>query len=307
MDNAPFALQPTAIKEIKAIFNPQLNFNELSDTLRITSNAFNAPQISINLTGFSIQAPAVNIPQNRTLYEDMPAVVFTDLDSFVIEEDGQSVNWSIVQFDDSLLDSVKLSVGNGCEVFPKANLFGQAWIKFLAIDSDNLSDEDSVNIVINPANDAPFFTNIPAWTTAYVDSVFNYLINADDIDIGDILQITVVDTLPLWLNLTDNGDGTANLSGTPDNSDIGGFDIQFMVSDAAVATDIQTLNIVVQKYDIFDVNDDGIVDIFDVQIIAGKRDVGVGNPNYQIAMDFNRDGVIDEQDLEMLIREWRNR
>ena len=52
---------------------------------------------------------------------------------------------------------------------------------------------------------------------------------ASDVDVDDTMEIT--GTHPAWLTLTDNGGGTAQLSGTPTNEYVGTHDIVLTVSD----------------------------------------------------------------------------
>ncbi|MFV2069194.1 MAG: putative Ig domain-containing protein, partial [Pirellulales bacterium] len=82
----------------------------------------------------------------------------------------------------------------------------------------------------NP-NDAPSFQST-AVTSATEDALYTYSIVTTDPDPGDPLMITAVPTLPSWLNLTDNGNGTATLTGTPRNKDIGGNPVTLRVTDA---------------------------------------------------------------------------
>lgn len=46
-----------------------------------------------------------------------------------------------------------------------------------------------------------------------------------------------------------------------------------------------------------DANDDGVVDLADVQVIIDKFGARLGDPNYTLAADTNHDNVIDELDL----------
>jgi MYXO-CTERM domain-containing protein len=66
---------------------------------------------------------------------------------------------------------------------------------------------------------------------------------ASDVDAGDSLTITAT-TLPTWLTLTDNGDGTASLAGTPDNADVGTHSVALEVTDG-MASDTQSFDIAV--------------------------------------------------------------
>ena len=89
--------------------------------------------------------------------------------------------------------------------------------------------QQTFDLNIADVNNAPAFTSTPV-TAATEDAAYSYAITAGDADAGDSLGITV-GPLPGWLTLTDNGDGTATLSGTPGNGDVGDVDITLTVDD----------------------------------------------------------------------------
>jgi hypothetical protein len=91
------------------------------------------------------------------------------------------------------------------------------------------------------ANTAPTFTSTPP-TSAAVDSVYTYTVAATDPNPGDTLTLTAP-TVPAWLALTDNGDGTGTLTGTPGAADAGDIAVQLQVADAAGATATQDFTI----------------------------------------------------------------
>ena len=68
------------------------------------------------------------------------------------------------------------------------------------------------------------------------DAVYIYNITATDVDAGDVLTITGA-TLPVWLTLTDNGNGTAVLTGTPLNEHVGDHNVIINVSDGTTGAD----------------------------------------------------------------------
>ncbi len=77
-------------------------------------------------------------------------------------------------------------------------------------------------------NTLPEFTSTPV-TSATSGQTYTYNITATDVD-GDNLTFTAP-TKPAWLTLTDNGNGTAILSGTPQNSDAGNNLVSLSVFD----------------------------------------------------------------------------
>ena len=63
---------------------------------------------------------------------------------------------------------------------------------------------------------------------------------------GDALTITAP-VLPGWLSLTDHGDGTATLNGTPGNDDVGDHSVSLQVRDTAGLTGTQAFTITVSE------------------------------------------------------------
>lgn len=126
---------------------------------------------------------------------------------------------------------------------PAANFNGTRTLKFKANDGYLDSNEGTVTIEIEGRNDAPVFTSSPV-LGATQGVAYSYAIAADDIDAGDTLAITA-SGLPAWLTLVDNGNGTASLSGTPQNPDVGSHTINLVVTDAAGASDTQNFVVVV--------------------------------------------------------------
>ena len=101
------------------------------------------------------------------------------------------------------------------------------------------------NIEVIETNAPPVFTsNILA--TAVEDDPYLYPITTEDLNQDDTLTITA-STLPAWLTLTDNGDGTATLAGTPVNGDVGSNNVVLVVTDRAGATATQSFTIEVSN------------------------------------------------------------
>jgi len=99
--------------------------------------------------------------------------------------------------------------------------------------------------------DAPTFTST-AGTSVNEEALYSYSITTNDVD-GNSLTITAP-TKPAWLNLTDNGDGTGTLSGTPTNSEVGTHNVTLRVNDGTVDVD-QSFTITVNN-----VNDAPVLD-----------------------------------------------
>ncbi|OQY18304.1 MAG: hypothetical protein B6I35_13235, partial [Anaerolineaceae bacterium 4572_32.2] len=95
---------------------------------------------------------------------------------------------------------------------------GEHGVELRVEDAASAAGTQAFTVTVGNANDAPLFTSAPL-TAATEDIAYTYHITATDADAGDVLTITAP-ILPGWLALTDNGDGTATLSGTPDNGDL---------------------------------------------------------------------------------------
>ena len=100
----------------------------------------------------------------------------------------------------------------------QASDWGHKHVYFYATDSYGDVTRHEVSQLINTP---PIFTSTPV-NTADVGVQYNYTISISDADIvyGDEITILGI-TVPNWLTLTDNGDGTATLIGTPSVSDVG--------------------------------------------------------------------------------------
>ena len=108
-------------------------------------------------------------------------------------------------------------------------------------------------------NDPPQFTSTPV-TTATENVLYTYNITASDPDTGDTLTITAT-TSPAWLTLTDNGNGTATLSGTPTSAEVGDHPVLLRVTDASGLFDTQPFTITVSAgFCDGDLNQDGDID-----------------------------------------------
>lgn len=89
-------------------------------------------------------------------------------------------------------------------------------------------------VSVRPVNDVPTFTS-SAPTAGTEELEYSYSITTDDVD-GDPLTISA-STLPGWLTLVDHGDGSATLSGTPADAEVGANGVVLRVSDGTAGVD----------------------------------------------------------------------
>ncbi|MBU6119472.1 HYR domain-containing protein [Hymenobacter siberiensis] len=96
------------------------------------------------------------------------------------------------------------------------------------------SSDQSTHSLQFVVNSAPSFTSTPAPASLSVvaGQPFSYSISMTDPDLpyGDKLEIETP-TLPAWLTLVDNGDGTGTVSGTPAVADAGSNPVTLVAAD----------------------------------------------------------------------------
>lgn len=117
----------------------------------------------------------------------------------------------------------------------------------LQVSDGTLNSTQQFTIVVSNTNDPPTFTST-ALTTGTQDTTYTYDVTTDDPDTDDTLTITAP-TLPAWLTLTDNGDRTATLSGTPTNDNVGDNNVSLLVSDGTATA---TQNFIINVTDVND-------------------------------------------------------
>ncbi len=135
-------------------------------------------------------------------------------------------------------------------------------------DADNVVEQSYTITVAALPNTAPEITSTPV-TVANAGGVYSYTVQAADID-QDALSFSN-NTLPDWLTLIDNGDGTAELVGTPDHDDAGTHEVVIEVTDGEVVVQHQF--------------------IIDVSAVSE-----VGRISGVVWHDMNADGVIDDDE-----------
>ncbi|WP_375579296.1 MBG domain-containing protein [Marivirga tractuosa] len=166
-----------------------------------------------------------------------------------IEDDVSALTFEIKNNTNPQLFSQVDLTNNILELSFEPNANGTSTITIRCTDSNGLFVEDTFEIELTSVQDPPFFTSSPV-TEVLQDEEYQYLITTDDYDLDDVLSITNIISLPSWLSLNDNGDGTAVLSGSTNNDLVGVYGIALRVSDDKGNTADQFFDI-----EVVDVND----------------------------------------------------
>ncbi len=105
----------------------------------------------------------------------------------------------------------------------------------LAVSDGTVTVEQSFTVTVTGVNDPPAFTSSPV-LAATEDQLYTYAVTAADVDAGATLTLTAP-VKPAWLTLVDAGNGTATLSGTPGNADVGPHAVTLAVSDGTATVE----------------------------------------------------------------------
>ncbi|GAA0894041.1 hypothetical protein GCM10009122_37210 [Fulvivirga kasyanovii] len=110
-----------------------------------------------------------------------------------------------------------------------------------------ISSDQSFSIAVSNTNDAPEFTSPPV-LSARQSVTYTYNISTSDVDAGDSRSIVSTTALPAWLSLTDNGNGSATLTGVHPVNETNNltYPINLKVQDTGGASDTQSFTITVQ-------------------------------------------------------------
>ncbi len=165
----------------------------------------------------------------------------TDLPDLTLNEDSPQIVFDLYQaFDDEedLDINLKFEVSNTAPDIVNATISGQtltitflkdqngtAFITVKCTDTNGAFVEDLIELTVVPVNDPPVFISSPVLSVNQ-DSNYSYLAETNDVE-GNVRYFEL--NGPSWLVLDDNGDGTANISGTPGQADVGDHLVEISV------------------------------------------------------------------------------
>ena len=179
----------------------------------------------LNGPPFMLSTPTLNINEDSGSNS-------LNLSTFVsdTEQAANTLQYTVVSMTNSALFQQATISGTSLNVTPAADKYGSGSITVRITDSQSLFVETPVLVTVANVQDAPVFTSNPI-TVGAQDVLYTYNITAADIDLTDALTISNIIALPSWLTLTNTGNGTATLSGTPGAANIGTSGVAIKVTD----------------------------------------------------------------------------
>ena len=129
---------------------------------------------------------------------------------------------------------------------PDGNFSGTDYFLVQVFESldPNASDVIRINLNVLPVEDDPVFKSLTSGV-AIQDFLFDYNITTFDADLGTNVTISSLVPLPGWLSLSDFGNGSARLRGTPNQYDLGNNLIVLEVRDQTNRFAVQAFMLVV--------------------------------------------------------------
>jgi acyl-CoA thioesterase-1 len=109
---------------------------------------------------------------------------------------------------------------------------GQNLVRLVADGPNDLTAEQVFTIDVADVNDAPMFTSAPVMVATEAVE-YSYPVTIEDPD-ADTIRVTAL-TLPDWLTLGDNTNGTAMLTGTPAGADTGTHAVELQAEETSSA------------------------------------------------------------------------
>ncbi len=209
-------------------------------------------------------APVANSQKISTAENTPVAITLRGTDS-----DGDFLTYAVVA--QTAHGSITGSAPN-LTYTPNNDFNGSDSFTFKVNDGNADSAEATISITVGSAT-APVFTSTPV-TTSIKDELYSYIVTSTDPQ-GDTCTITTT-RKPAWLTLTDNGDGSASLAGTPRAADIGNHLVTLKIMDGTGASTEQSFSVSVVER---------------VHVVTNSNDSGAGSLR-QIVSSVNAGATI---------------
>src|SRR5689334_21400673 len=195
-----------------------------------------------NVTITQDAAPTAN---NDTAITDEDTPVDINVLANDTEPDGDTL--SVISVTQGANGAVSINPSKTVHYSPNLNFNGSDSFTYTIDDGHGGQSTATVNVTVNPVNDAPTFTiNVLSQTVQYSDPITTVNVSVSDVDDATAdLTLTVTSAVPAGLTVTP-GVGTLTISGNP-LVPAGVYPINLKVQDPHGATTLATVTITVNK------------------------------------------------------------
>ncbi len=220
---------------------PGTNYTTAGNTVIPVSNYYGSLGVNVAVSDDFSQGPTYSATITVNGVNDPP--VFISQPEIIIDEDNlypvDVQNFNVTDADNTKAQlTLVMQPGanytiEGATIRPDANFNGTLYVESYIRDPQGaMSVTFYMQILVNPVNDAPVFTSIPA-DTATVNAQYIYSIKVFDPDVEDILAYSVF-LKPAWLTFYPN---SRLLAGIPHPGDPGNSGVSIRVSDGHADAD----------------------------------------------------------------------
>lgn len=205
---------------------------------RFRSSAVGFIKISNFTVAYNAPPWCRGVPDSYILDEDTPAARLIDLDRFFEDDQGRLLYEIIYEEDIKKLDAELNSDGHSLDFKPVArNWWGKMSFRVRATDSEDVPltrESNTFSVTVRAVNDPPVLQTPPR-QVAVEKTPFRLTISARDVD----MELDTEEKLTYWDNssLFEVDPATGVIAFTPRQDQVGSYNIQVGVTDAAGASD----------------------------------------------------------------------
>ena len=243
--------------------------------------------IDLTITNVNDSPIAATSLLNQSISEDVFYTFTVDVNTFTDPDNGDILSYTAIQTDGNSLPSW-LTFDPSTRTFsglPENSDVGMISITVVATDTYFETASNSFQMTIINSNDTPVVAQTISNQTATEDQAFNFVVDSqtffdEDTIFGDVLTYTATldsdQMLPSWLTFDPS---TRQLSGTPENADVGVITIKVTAIDSYVQFTSTTFNLTINNVNdapdlIFPISDQYATEdtLFDFTISNGTFD-----------------------------------
>ncbi|MEE8577477.1 MAG: Ig-like domain-containing protein, partial [candidate division Zixibacteria bacterium] len=222
----------------KLRYSPNANFNGSdSFAFKVSDKTTDSAAATVSITVKAVNNRPTAKDDSAMTQEDKPVLAINVLTN---DTDVDNDQLNITTVTQGTNGSVSINTDNTLSYSPKANFCGNDSFTYTVSDGKGGTDTATVNVKVKAVNDAPSFTSTPI-TTATVDALYTYDVDATDPDAGDTLAYSLT-IKPKGMTIDT---ATGLIQWTPTSEQAGANDVVVKVADnrSVPASEIQSFTI----------------------------------------------------------------